>query len=283
MAGNGTCEQEFTESDLEDLKAAKTILENPSLTAQISDVIGAPIEKVLEHVPEKLRNKIEDITHQALLQGLNIAVASLGETEQRSSKDRLHKVLAVGTGVTGGLFGFTALAVELPATTGVILRSIADIAQSQGHDLTRLEVRLACLEVFALGGTTAKDDAVEGGYWVARAAMAQQLRQAAHDPAYVRERWGSPGRLRLRGRLAEEPRLVPQPALPPAGGGGDRRGVVRGRGRGGPRRGARAAVGAGGGLESSSRQLPRDVGPSDPTDHAGTARSLRGSPPTSIK
>jgi hypothetical protein len=84
------------------------MLENPSLTAQISDVIRTPMEKVLEHVPEKLRNSIGDITHQALLQGLNIAVASLGETEHRSSRNRLHKVLAFGTGVTGGLFGFTA-------------------------------------------------------------------------------------------------------------------------------------------------------------------------------
>ena len=184
MVGNGTYKHDFTESDLEDLRAAKFILENPSLTAQISDVIGTPIENVLEHVPEKLRSKIGDITHKALLQGLNIAVASLGETEQRSSRDRLHKVLAVGTGVTGGLFGFTTLAVELPATTGVILRSIADIAQSEGHDLTQVEVRLGCLEVFALGGTTTRDDAVEGGYWVARGAMAQQLRQAA---SYIAE------------------------------------------------------------------------------------------------
>ncbi len=203
MAGNETYEQEFTESDLTDLRAAKAILENPSLTAQISDIIGTPIEKVLEHVPEKLRNRIGDITHQALLRGLNIAVASLGETEQRSSRDRLHKVLAFGTGVTGGLFGFTALAVELPATTGVILRSIADIAQSEGHDLTRLEVRLACLEVFALGGTTAKDDAVEGGYWVARGAMAQQLRQAA---AYIAEQGfaeeGAPILVRLISKIA---------------------------------------------------------------------------------
>ncbi len=203
MARNGTYEQEFTESDLEDLRVAKSILENPSLTAQISDVIGTPIEKVLKHVPEKLRNRIGDITHQALLQSLNIVVASLGKTEQRSSRDRLHKVLAVGTGVTGGLFGFTALAVELPVTTGVILRSIADIAQSEGHDLTRLEVRLACLEVFALGGTTAQDDAVEGGYWVTRAAMAQQLRQAA---AYIAEQGfaeeGAPILVRLISKIA---------------------------------------------------------------------------------
>jgi len=209
MVGNGTFEQEFTESDLEALKSAKTILENPSLTAQISDAIGTPIEKLFEHVPEKLRDKIGDITHQALLRGLNIAVASLRETEQRNSRNRLHKALAVGTGVTGGLFGVTALAVELPATTGVILRSIADIAQSEGHNLTRLEVRLACLEVFALGGTTAKDDAVEGGYWVSRAAMAQQLSQAA---AYIAEQGfaeeGAPILVKLISKIAARYSIV---------------------------------------------------------------------------
>ena len=175
---------EFTESDLNDLRYAKSILENPSLTAQISDVVGTPIEKVLEYVPERLNSKIGDITQQALLKGLDIAIASLRDTQQRRSNDWLHKLVATGTGATGGLFGFTALAVELPVSTGIILRSIADIARSEGHDLTQLEVRLSCLEVFALGGTTARDDAVEGGYWVVRGLTAQSLKQAA---AYIAE------------------------------------------------------------------------------------------------
>jgi hypothetical protein len=175
---------EFTGSDLTDLGYAKSILENPSLTAQISDVVGTPIEKVLQYIPEKLNSKIEEITHQALLKGLEIAIASFGDVQQRGSKDWLHKLAATSTGATGGLFGFTALAVELPVSTGIILRSIADIARSEGHDLTDLEVRLSCLEVFALGGTTASDDAVEGGYWVVRGVMAQSLRQAT---AYIAE------------------------------------------------------------------------------------------------
>jgi EcsC protein family len=175
---------EFTDSDLDDLRLAKSRLENPSLTAQISEVVGTPIEKVLQHVPERLNNKIEDITQQALLKGLEIAIASFSDTQQRRSKDWLHKLVATGTGATGGLFGFAALAVELPVSTGIILRSIADIARSEGHDLTQLEVRLSCLEVFALGGTTASDDAVEGGYWVVRGVMAQSLKQAA---AYIAE------------------------------------------------------------------------------------------------
>ncbi len=184
MTGEHTYKMELTESDLAELRHARSILENPSLTAQISDVVGTPIEKVLQYVPERLNSKIGHITHQALLKGLEMAIASLGDVQQRRSKDWLHKAVATGTGATGGLFGFTALAVELPVSTGVILRSIADIARSEGHDLTDLEVRLSCLEVFALGGTTARDDAVEGGYRVVRRVMAQSLKQAA---AYIAE------------------------------------------------------------------------------------------------
>jgi EcsC protein family len=184
MTGKELDTPEFTDSDLDDLRLAKSRLENPSLTAQISDVVGTPIEKVLQYVPERLNGKIGDITHQALLKGLEIAIASFSDTQQRRSKDWLHKLVATGTGATGGLFGLAALAIELPVSTGIILRSIADIARSEGHDLTHPEVRLSCLEVFALGGTTASDDAVEGGYWVVRGVMAQSLKQAA---AYIAE------------------------------------------------------------------------------------------------
>ena len=132
---------ELTESDITDLRYAKSLLENPSLTAQISDVVGTPIEKVLQYVPEKLNNKIGEVTHQALLKGLEIAIGTLGDVQQRRSRDRIHKLVATGAGATGGFFGFTALAVELPVSTGIILRSIADIARSEGHELTDLEVR----------------------------------------------------------------------------------------------------------------------------------------------
>jgi hypothetical protein len=40
----GSYKTELTEPDLTDLRYAKSILENPSLTAQLSDVVGTPIE-----------------------------------------------------------------------------------------------------------------------------------------------------------------------------------------------------------------------------------------------
>jgi hypothetical protein len=60
-----------------------------------------------------------------------------------------------------------------------MLRSIADIARSEGHDLQSASVKLACLEVFALGGRSKADDASESGYWAIRAALAKAVSEAA--------------------------------------------------------------------------------------------------------
>lgn len=57
-------------------------------------------------------------------------------------------------------------------TTSLMLRSIADIAHSQGEDLRTVEARLACLQVFALGGRSKEDDAADIGYYGLRAMLA---------------------------------------------------------------------------------------------------------------
>jgi hypothetical protein len=72
--------------------------------------------------------------------------------------------------------------VELPVATVVMLRSIADIARSEGHDLSHPDTRMACLEVFALGGGGA-ESATETGYYAVRAALSQTLTEAARHIA----------------------------------------------------------------------------------------------------
>jgi hypothetical protein len=72
--------------------------------------------------------------------------------------------------------------VELPFSTCVMLRSIADIARSQGHDLSLVETRLACLEVFALGGGSSAD-AAETSYWAVRSALAAAIAEAGKNIA----------------------------------------------------------------------------------------------------
>lgn len=48
---------------------------------------------------------------------------------------RTHKILVTATGAGGGAFGLSSLALELPISTTIILRSIADIARSEGEQI----------------------------------------------------------------------------------------------------------------------------------------------------
>src|SRR3954462_12396972 len=117
-------------------------------------------------LPKGWSETVNKVSRTALLKALQMAVATMrGPQRHRKSSERFHKFLVGASGGIGGAFGLAALAFELPISTTIMLRSIADIARSEGFDPRALETRLACLEVFALGGRTPADDATESGYW----------------------------------------------------------------------------------------------------------------------
>jgi len=170
------------EIKFEDLKAlgkAVDILENPSLTAKITDFIGQPIEKAFQYLPEKWNDKIGEVTQMALRKALKLSISSIKKDNRRTSSNKMHKVLSGASGAVGGAFGLAALTVELPISTTIILRSIADIARSEGEDISLIEVQLSCLEVFALGGKSDKDDSSESGYFAVRIALAKSITEVA--------------------------------------------------------------------------------------------------------
>src|SRR6202012_5446634 len=74
--------------------------------------------------------------------------------------------------------------IELPVTTTLMLRAIADIARHHGEDLNTLEARLACVEVFALGAPQ-PDRRLDFGYLASRALI---TRLAADATAIFVER-----------------------------------------------------------------------------------------------
>src|SRR5207248_2064595 len=69
----------------------------------------------------------------------------------RPPRNRLHLAAVAASGAVGGAFGLATLPLELPLSTTLILRSVADIARGEGEDLEDPEGLLSCLEVFALG------------------------------------------------------------------------------------------------------------------------------------
>jgi hypothetical protein len=169
-------------ADRLDLGRAKTLLEHPGLAARIANTLGTPIERLFAALPPGASEAIQGATTKALNAAVRTAVSGMDETP-RVPTDWLHTAAAAASGAVGGAFGFAALAVELPVSTIIMLRSIADIARSEGHSIRALDVQLSCVEVFALGGPTRRDDAVESGYFAARLAMAKAVTEAAQHIA----------------------------------------------------------------------------------------------------
>ena len=194
---------EWHEKDLEDLETAVERLENPGFVARLSDMVGTPIEFVLDKLPKSAGDKITKTVHESLLTAAKAAVLTLGKRTRRKPRLRSHTTVAGLAGGVGGAFGLAALPIELPITTTIILRSIADIARSEGEDLAGPEAQLACLEVFAMGGPSASDDATESGYFAVRAALARAVSEAAK---YVTQRTviedGAPVLVRLLAQIA---------------------------------------------------------------------------------
>ena len=193
----------MAKGDLDDLRYAKTLLENPSLAARISNLLGTPIEKGLEHLPPKWKGVVQKATEKSLEKALNFAIQTMNDRKRPASSDKTHKILVLATGAGGGSFGLPALTIELPVTTTIMLRSIADIARSEGEQIRLLETKIACLEVFALGGPSKSDDGTETGYFIVRAALARTISDAT---TYIAEkglaREGAPALVKFIATLA---------------------------------------------------------------------------------
>jgi hypothetical protein len=169
----------FEPSDLSDLKIAKTLLENPGLAAKITNFIGTPIEKGFQCLPVNWNMKVGEITQIALFKAVNIAVFTMKDASHEKASNAWHKLAVAASGGIGGFFGLAAVAVELPISTTIMLRSIADIARSEGEIISNTESQFACIEVFALGGSNKSDNASESGYFAIRAILAKSVTEAA--------------------------------------------------------------------------------------------------------
>jgi hypothetical protein len=109
------------------------------------------------------------------------------QNEPKAASSLLHKALVATSGAVGGSFGLAALPVELPISTIIMLRSIGDVARSEGEDLADPDTALACLQVFALGGLKGKTDGAESGYFAVRGLLAKSVAEAAR---FIAERGG---------------------------------------------------------------------------------------------
>jgi EcsC protein family len=157
-------------SQREALRRAVSNLENQDFAAQLADYAGKPIERVMRLLPKAASSRINKAVEVAILNCLNVAISSIEPRSKALPARRTASLLAGISGGVSGFFGLAALPIELPVTTTLMLRSIADIARHHGEDLSKLEARLACVEVFALGAPR-NGRRADVGYYAARALL----------------------------------------------------------------------------------------------------------------
>ena len=167
----------FEAGDEDLLRSAYMALEHPSLAARLSGVVGTPIEIAVHLLPRAWYRRLQSVAEKAITKSLRTALATMHRQEP-SAHELYHKALVAGTGGLGGFFGLPGLVLELPITTTLMMRGIAEIARDEGEDVDSVETQLACVQVFALGGTTETDDAAETGYYGVRMALSGYMTAA---------------------------------------------------------------------------------------------------------
>ncbi|HEX3058880.1 MAG TPA: EcsC family protein [Usitatibacter sp.] len=198
----------FSKEELDELRQAKLLLENPGLAAKLASYVGSPVEKGMKMLPKRWQAGVHSATEKALMKALDVAVRSLanrsGTRTGKGAQNAAHRFAVATSGAVGGAFGLIALGVELPISTTIILRSIADIAASEGEDPRHIDTKLACLVVFALGSPTdARDNAAESGYFAARSALATAVTEASkHLAQKGLAKGGGPALVRLVSLIA---------------------------------------------------------------------------------
>jgi hypothetical protein len=189
-------------ADQEALTAAVRRLERPSFASRLAALAGKPVGLVQRALPAVASTAVATATKNALERALDVALYSL-RAGRRIGGRKLHSGLACTSGAIGGAFGLPALAIELPVSTMIMLRAIAAIARQEGEDLDDPGARLACLEVFALGGAPTDGDGAEADYFAVRAVLARGLVEIADfavDKTAIRE--GSPLLVRFLAQIA---------------------------------------------------------------------------------
>jgi hypothetical protein len=175
----------LSQPDREALKLAVHNLENPNFAARLADYAGVPVNRVLSILPKFANGQLSAMVRSAVMKGLDVAIDTLEEDATLPPLTGFSSFLAGVTGGVSGLIGFAALPFELPLTTTFMLRAIAAIARHEGEDLSQIEARLACLEVFAFGAKRPAGQQIDIGYYAARALLNKYTSEIA---AFVAER-----------------------------------------------------------------------------------------------
>jgi hypothetical protein len=177
----------LTADDRHALERAVAELERHSFAARLTALLRRETGVVHWSIPANISEMASRAAGPALETSLKVALRSLARQPLRDRRG-FHKGIAALAGGAGGAFGLTSFFVELPFTTTIMLRAIADIARNEGEDLADPSTIISCLAVFGLGGgrgpagsaVVPDDEAIfDAGYFAIRALLAKSVGDAA--------------------------------------------------------------------------------------------------------
>ncbi len=223
MSHDPNAPTEITAFERQFLREGAHFLETPGAFIRAANMLGHPIELLQDRLPDKARRAIQTATHEALKKALKVALFTIPQEAGQGKaifasaehkvamNSRWHELGAMVTGTFGGLFGLPSLAIELPISTALMLRSIASTAQSFGADLSSPKTQLECLYVFTLSAN-APHDAAETSYYASRLGLGKLVSEAAafiakhsaREAFEMIEKGSVPVLIRLMSRIAAQ-------------------------------------------------------------------------------
>lgn len=161
------------------LESAKQKMEEIGWAMKGLNRFGGVLETGIDKLPQKQQKWLQQLAQKVLH---TVVKANLKTMQKRKinkpPSNVSYKALVTSSGILGGAFGATAFAVDLTVATKFMMRSIMDIARSEGEDLSAYDTQLACLQVLALGGKSKHDDNLDTGYYATRVALSSVVKNA---------------------------------------------------------------------------------------------------------
>ena len=167
----------LTPIDKAALESAKQNMEEIGWAMKGLNRFGGLLETGIDKLPQKQQKWLQQLAQKVLhtVVKANLKTMRKGKISKTPS-NITYKTLVTSSGILGGAFGATAFAVDLTVATKFMMRSIMDIARSEGEDLSTYDTQLACLQVLALGGKSKHDDNLDTGYYATRVALSSVVK-----------------------------------------------------------------------------------------------------------
>ncbi len=137
----------------------------------VSDRLEAAGHRVFGAAWDGIETKVRDTIESVLWKAHDVATIGVRSKHSRDPWSKFHRLSASASGAVSGFAGLPGLVLDIPVTTTLMLRSIAEIAREHGEDIASADGKRACLEVLAQNGLIQGGEEAEAGYWSARAGL----------------------------------------------------------------------------------------------------------------